>query len=194
MKKKTVILVHGFGDTSQKMAKLAKFLNQKNTPTFSIDLSPSDGSKTLEELAQQLQMYIEDNIKDNNEKIDLIGYSMGGLVCRYYLQKLGGINKTNHFISIASPNNGTYTAYFNRNIGIKQMRPKSDFLNSLNADSEKLRQIKFTIIWSPLDLMIVPATSSKMNEGNIIKTFIPTHPLMMQLNYCFKIIDSILQQ
>jgi triacylglycerol lipase len=40
------------------------------------------------------------------------------------------------------------------------MRPFSPFLNDLNHDIEQLQQVAFTSIWTPFDLMIVPAWSS----------------------------------
>jgi len=47
-----------------------------------------------------------------------------------------------------------------------EMRTSSTFLNSLNRDTESLTRVQYASIWTPLDLMIVPASSSQMPVGN----------------------------
>jgi 2',3'-cyclic-nucleotide 2'-phosphodiesterase (5'-nucleotidase family) len=42
---------------------------------------------------------------------DLIGYSMGGIVTRHYLQARNGDTRTRRYISLSAPQNGTLTAY-----------------------------------------------------------------------------------
>ena len=45
------------------------------------------------------------------------------------------------------------------------MRPKCQFVEDLNQDIAILDQINFTSIWTPLDAMIVPASSSHLPAG-----------------------------
>ena len=59
------------------------------------------------------------------------------------------------------------------------MRPGSDFLRDLNHDKAVLNQIRFTSIWTPLDLMILPPSSSHLGIGREIKLWIIAHPLMV---------------
>lgn len=141
-------------------------------------LQPSDGTETIDMLAGRLSRYIQENTQED-ERIDLIGFSMGGLICRYYLQRLDGLAKTDRFVTIATPHHGTMTAYFLPIAGVRQMRPKSAFLESLNADVHQLQQLVFVSYYSPLDLIILPATSSVVQTARNFKVFALLHPWMI---------------
>lgn len=68
-----------------------------------------DWRKPLDTLADRLNTYIETNIPAN-QKINLVGHSMGGLVARAYAQKYG-TNRINKIVTVGSPNMGTVKAY-----------------------------------------------------------------------------------
>ena len=55
----------------------------------------------------------------------------------------------------------------------------SYFINDLNSDVEMLKQLNFTSIWTPYDLMIVPAASSQLGIGKEITLPVLLHPLMV---------------
>ncbi|WLT39844.1 hypothetical protein NON20_10925 [Synechocystis sp. B12] len=60
---------------------------------------PNDGSASLAVLAEQVKQYIDGQFAPQ-QPVDLIGFSMGGLVTRYYLQRLGvwnGLGATSPF-------------------------------------------------------------------------------------------------
>jgi triacylglycerol esterase/lipase EstA (alpha/beta hydrolase family) len=104
---------------------------------------------------------------------------MGGLVSRYYIQRLGGIDRVQRFITISSPHKGTIVAYGTWLAGAVQMRPNSDFINDLNSDVEMLKQLNFTSIWTPYDLMILPAESSQLGIDKEVILPVILHPLML---------------
>ena len=137
-------MVHGLFDTANIFETMSSHFEMLGYQTYGIDLKPSFGIADLKELAQQLKAYIDNNFK-SQEKIILIGFSMGGLVTRYYLQRLDGITKVDKYISISAPNHGSFLAYLLPHLlpfkGIQQMRPDSDFLKDLNEDvQQKLKQ------------------------------------------------------
>lgn len=53
----------------------------------------------------------------NTKKVDLVGYSQGGMMPRYYTGFLGGAKKVNHLIGIAPSNHGTETTMAPRSSG-----------------------------------------------------------------------------
>jgi triacylglycerol esterase/lipase EstA (alpha/beta hydrolase family) len=59
------------------------------------------------------------------------------------------------------------------------MRPNSDFINDLNSDVEMLKQLNFTSIWTPYDLMILPAESSQIGIDKEVILPVILHPLML---------------
>jgi triacylglycerol lipase len=104
---------------------------------------------------------------------------MGGLICRYYVQLLGGRLRVDRLITISSPNHGTLLAFLNSRVGCKEMRPGSAFLQKLNHNCSALRDLNVTSFWTPLDLIILPAKSSRLTWGINRKIPVLAHPLMI---------------
>ena len=156
-------------------------------------LVPRNGDAGLDHLAGQLAAWIEANF-DAGESIDVVGFSMGGLVARYYIQRLGGIERVRRFITVSSPHKGTWTAFLRHNRGARQMRPGSDFLQDLNRDAATLSRIEFTTIWTPFDLMIVPADSSELGVGRSIRIHVAAHPLMVRDRRVLDLVHHLLSQ
>jgi triacylglycerol lipase len=168
------ILVPGFNDDESFLASLAGALNRQGIAAYSLSPQPSDGSLPLQALAEQLHRLIDERW-GAEQPLNFVAYSMGGLICRTYLQWLGGSARTRRLITLATPHRGTYGAYLFARPGCWQMRPGSAFLAALNADLTPLTQLRFTSIWTPLDLTIVPATSSVLPVGESLPIWSPFH-------------------
>jgi triacylglycerol lipase len=173
-----VVLIHGIDDTAAIFSKMVPYLHLQGWQVYSLDLKPNNGDVGLDQLAQQVAEYINHTF-DREQAIDLVGFSMGGIVGRYYVQRLGGYERIQRFVTIASPHYGTWTAYFRPNIGATQMRRSSAFLTDLNQDVEMLDRLNFTSIWTPLDLMIIPAASSEMPVGKNVQISVSGHAWMV---------------
>lgn len=173
-----VLLVHGIFDTGRVFDKMIPYLQQRGWMVYDLDLVPNNGHASLDELAQQVADYVDTTFSPK-QPLDLVGFSMGGIVSRYYVQRLGGINHVQRFITLAAPNNGTWVAWCHPGFGCIQMRPNSPFLQDLNRDAAMLEQINFTSIWTPYDLMIMPANSSQMPVGREVKVPVLTHAAML---------------
>lgn len=144
------------------------YLTQQGWSVYTVDLTPNNATRGLDQMAAQLAGYV-DELFAPEQPFDLVGLSMGGLVTRYYVQRLGGINRVQRFISISAPNQGTWLAYFWHRYACVQMRPGSPFLEDLNQDAQMLERINFTYLWTPWDFIIVPASYSQMPVGQEVK-------------------------
>lgn len=173
-----VLLIHGIDDTHAIFGQMILFLSNLGWDVHSLDLVPNSGAAGLERLAEQVARYIEQTFAAG-QAIDLVGFSMGGIVSRYYVQRLGGIDRVQRFVTIASPHLGTWAAYSRFNPGCGQMRPNSPFLMDLNQNIFMLNQINFTSIWTPFDLMIIPANSSHLPVGKSIQVPVGGHAWMV---------------
>ncbi len=173
-----VILIHGIWDTKTIFNKMSAHLTQLGWCVHSLNLTPNDGSLGLDSLAQQLADYISQTF-DPEQSIDIVGYSMGGIVSRYYVQRLGGINRVQRFITISSPHCGTLTAYSLPLPGYLDMRPNSGLLRDLYQDVTMLKRINFTSMWTPFDVMILPSNSSQMPVGKEVKLNVLLHRQMV---------------
>ncbi len=190
---KSILMVHGITDTGKVFEAIASNLEQKGYKTYTIDLIPNIGTGDLRDLAQQVKQYIDTQFFPE-EKIILLGFSMGGLVTRYYLQRLNGIKKVEQYISISAPNNGTNLSYTLPLKGILQMRPNSKFLQDLNEDiKETLGKIKCLIMWTPFDTMIIPANSSLLGIGKEVSFPVLIHKWMLTDKRVLEEIKNFLQ-
>lgn len=188
-----ILLVHGITDTSQKMRHISRYLHGLGWEVFDIDLVPNNGDTRLELLAQQVAILVDRTFAPH-QPIDLLGFSMGGLVARYYLQRLGGIDRVQRFITISTPHKGTIAAHFSMRPACIQMRPNSDFIRDLNSDVDRLNVLNFTSLWTPFDLIILPPSSSQLGIGAEMQIPALTHPLMVADPRTFQAISDALSQ
>jgi triacylglycerol lipase len=186
-----VLLVHGIDDTEAIFNQMTAQLRGHGWQVHCVNLIPNNVDVPLERLAEQVAHYIETNFA-RSQPVDLIGFSMGGLVSRYYVQRLGGIDRVERLITIASPHKGTWAAFLRSNPGARQMRPSSTFLRDLNSDAAVLDRIRFTSIWTPTDLMIVPSNSSVLPSGLSLRVSALAHPLMVRDTQVLRLVRQIL--
>ncbi|MEA5582089.1 triacylglycerol lipase [Nodularia harveyana UHCC-0300] len=189
----SVLLIHGIDDTGAVFNQMTSYLKQLGWSVYTLNLIPNNGAVSLDILAQQVANYVT-NTFPPEQPIDLIGFSMGGIVSRYYVQRLGGINRVQRFITISAPHHGTVTAYASQRPGCLQMRRNSQFIKDLNADATILDQLNFTSIWTPYDLMIVPAKSSQMPLGKEVLLPVMLHSWMLTDSRCLATVASALTE
>lgn len=179
LQRNPVLLVHGITDTETVFNPMAVYLRQLGWTVYTLNLVPNNGEAPLNVLAQQVADYVCATITPE-QPFDLVGFSMGGIVSRYDVQKLGGISRVQRFVTISSPHHGTVVAYASQHPGCVQMRPNSLFLQDLNRDVQMLEQLNFTSIWTPYDLMIIPTHSSKMPVGKELTIPVALHSWMLK--------------
>ena len=171
---------------------MARFLKKHGFSALAPDLTPSNGDLGLDQLATQVAAFVEAHVTPG-EQFDLVGFSMGGLVSRYYVQRLGGIERVRRLITLSTPHRGTLWALTSRNPGSRQMRPGSGFLNDLNQDATLLERVRFASIWTPLDLMIVPASSSRIGVGAEFTVSVALHAWMPKSRRSIELVVKLLQ-
>ena len=94
--------------------------------------NPSDGSTGANmRNAQQIAAWVDQILAETGaKKVDLVSHSMGGLSTRFYIKSLGGVNKVDDYVSLATPQHGS-TAQ----VG-EEAKPDSVLLELLNAGDE----------------------------------------------------------
>jgi triacylglycerol lipase len=153
-----VLLVHGIWDTGRNFRHLIQRLERAGHPAVhTVELRPNTGSAPLSALAEQVDAAASALLaKEGTTQLDLVGFSMGALVARYWLQRLGGNARTRRFVSISGPHQGTWTAWFMPLAGVRQMRPSSALLRDLARDERPFADVEVHVLWTPFDLMVFP--------------------------------------
>ncbi len=177
---KRVLLVHGIYNSGNYMRNMKRLLVSKGWEVYAISLRPNDASISFEAMARQLDTFVKASIPDG-AKFDLVGFSMGGLVCRYYVQKLHGYRRVRRLVTISTPNHGTLWAWLSGRAGVREMRPNSALLKELNSDAGTLTPLDYTSIYTPLDLTVLPPSSSRMAVARNVVSWVPLHALMVHM-------------
>ncbi len=105
-------------------------------------------------------------------KVDLVGFSQGAVVTRYYINKLGGAAKVDQWIGLASPSYGgvmyglvpladaapgLWDAYERvTSLAAIQQAQGSSFMRDLNAGGDTVPGVRYTTVGSRVDEMIQP--------------------------------------
>jgi len=173
-----VVLVHGIMETGSNFRMLRQRLQKRGFECLVPRLRPCDGRGGLEKLAAGLKSDIEEHF-GTDKPFSVVGFSMGGIVSRYYLQELGGAQRCRSLITISSPHNGSHTAWLYPTKGAVQMRPGSGFLGDLARSEDRLGKMPVLSYRTPLDLMVVPATSSHWERAQNLSFPVALHPLML---------------
>ncbi|HZX21419.1 MAG TPA: alpha/beta hydrolase, partial [Clostridia bacterium] len=139
--KKRIILVHGYYKNKKDMSALEKNLEELGNEVISVELP-----LTFEDITYATSVF-EETVTEvictlkENEKINLVGHSTGGIVIRLFLSNTKYINKIYRCVLIAVPNKGSKLAdmasrLFPRSVNVFKT------LKSLKCENVRKLQLK----------------------------------------------------
>lgn len=173
-----VVMVHGLFETGYSFRTMRNRLQERNARCFIARLKPSDARQGVDTLAAELKRQIDSEFGPD-ARISIVGFSMGGLVSRYYLQELGGAKRCDRLITISSPHQGSRLAHCLWGKGGRQMEPDSDFIKALEASEDKLGDMPVSSLRTPLDVIILPSTRSIWPRAENRSYVVTMHPMML---------------
>ncbi|MGJ8644652.1 MAG: esterase/lipase family protein [Luteolibacter sp.] len=173
-----VVMVHGIFEDGKAFKSLKSRFENHGIECYVPKLKPADGRGGLDKLAENLKQDIDKEFGEN-ESIAVVAFSMGGLVSRHYLQKLGGADRCDAFVTISTPHHGTKVAYAYPTKGAQQMRPGSPFLRDLVKTEDTLGEMPIVSYRTPLDLVILPTDSSVWERAVNLSHNVALHPMML---------------
>ncbi|MFI7488205.1 lipase family alpha/beta hydrolase [Micromonospora echinaurantiaca] len=118
-------------------------------------------------------------------RVDLVGHSEGGLVSRYFLKRLGGTGVVGRYVSLGSPQYGTYVANILKFLGLgscagivacQQMSIGSAFLADLNAGDDTPGAVRYTTVRTLQDELVRPVDNALLHDGStnvLIQSYCP---------------------
>ena len=159
------VLVPGIFGSPRTFHQLTSRLEFTGWRVLPITLTPNDGTVSLRQLASDLKQTIDQTISVQDE-VMLVGFSMGGMVSRSYVQEYEGWRRVRGVLTIASPNQGTEWSRLLHTPGVREMVPGSEFLNSINQIRlPQLQRVAHGAIYSSLDGVIVPPANGRLPSG-----------------------------
>ena len=173
-----MLLLHGFLTTPRVVSRLAARLRRWGYCGHTVELGGVFGrfnARPVEDVARVVAERVEQLVYDHRcERIDLVGHSEGGLIGRYYVQRLNGASRVGHLVTLGTPHRGTPWAYsgylFGRVVpSLQQMAPGSRLLRDLGDDSFP-RSVRLTSIYSESDPFCPPSSCRlEVREGAHLK-------------------------
>lgn len=173
-----VVLVHGILEDGTAFNSLRQRLETHGIQCHVPQLKPNDARDGIDQLAETLKDGIDAEFGPD-ARFAMVGFSMGGLVSRHYLQNLGGAERCDSFITVSSPHHGTKMAYTYPGKGARQMRPGSTFLRKLEETEHRLGDMPVVSYRTPMDLIILPTESSVWKRAENYSHPVILHPLML---------------
>ena len=185
-------MAHGLWDSPRVFDPLCSRLAEQRHPLLIPHLPHGLGQISLQCLAEQLMVEIETAF-GTDQAIDLLGFSMGGLIGRIWIQQMGGYRNTRRFISVGSPHHGSLVAQpWPRRFltGVAEMKLGSQLLQQLNTDLTPLTEVECCSFYSPADLMVVPGWRAVLPLGRRVRLPVWTHRQLIRSPVALKPLTS----
>ncbi|SCL37274.1 Lipase (class 2) [Micromonospora rhizosphaerae] len=136
---------------------------------------PDLGFGDIRESARALSSYVDQvRAATGAARVDLVTHSEGGLVSRWYVKFLGGADVVDRYISLGSPQQGTYVANILNFVGLgscagvvacQQMSIGSDLLTALNGGDDTPGAVRWTTVRTWQDELVRPVGNAALSDG-----------------------------
>ena len=161
-----IVLIHGIVDNHTIFALLRRHLVRRGfhrISTFSYSPLTLDVRRTAERLGDEIEKLCE---RSGAERIHLVGHSLGGLIARYYVQRLGGDAQVHTLVTLGTPHQGTHAARLLPWPLVKQLRPGSDLMAELDEPAPDCRT-RFVSFYSDVDQLMVPQRRARIAHPDL---------------------------
>jgi triacylglycerol lipase len=161
-----IILIHGVIDNRSIFTVLRRSLRGRGFGRlYALNYSPF--TDDIADVAARLRTLIEDVCEQTGyERVHIVGHSMGGLIARYYVQRLGGDAHVHTVVTLGSPHGGTVPARYSVWPVIRQMRTDGSIITELAEPAPGCRT-RFIAIWSDLDQLVLPQRNARIQHPDL---------------------------
>ncbi|MBX4174521.1 alpha/beta fold hydrolase [Streptomyces sp. WAC04189] len=196
-----VVLVHGtFGNRGYTWNTATPLLRRHGHRVFRLDYGQHGnpvifGLGDIKHSARQLADFVDEVLRRTGaQQVDLVGFSQGGMMPRYFLNALGGGPKVHNFVGIAPSNHGV-TAQGLMNLARQipgavelleqgavgevvpawpQLQHDHPFQRELAELGETTEGVRHTVIATRYDDVVTPYTSCALEEaeGRYVKNIV----------------------
>nr|WP_237283551.1 alpha/beta fold hydrolase [Streptomyces alfalfae] len=166
--KPPVLLLHGFIDNRSIFVLLRRALAQHGGRRVeSLNYSPL--TCDIPTAAALLGRHVEEICeRTGRSRIDVVGHSLGGLIARYYVQRLGGDARIRTLVTLGTPHGGTRVAPLaDAHPIVRQMRPGSTVIEELKEPAPDCRT-QFVSFWSDLDQIMAPLETACVDHPDLV--------------------------
>jgi pimeloyl-ACP methyl ester carboxylesterase len=171
-----ILLVHGMGDNRSIFTLLRRGLLRRGFGRVrTLNYSPLTAD--VRTAAALLALEVEQLVAETGyERVHVVGHSLGGLIARYYVTRLGGDQRVHTLVTLGTPHSGTYSAYALPSRLCRQLRPGSGLMREL-AEPVPGCRTRFLAYWSDLDQLVLPQAHARLEHPDLAAHNIEVHGL-----------------
>jgi pimeloyl-ACP methyl ester carboxylesterase len=161
-----VVLVPGFLAGDRTLWPLAQVLRGDGYRTYRSSIRLN--ARCTLEAAAQLERRLESISLRRGGPVQVVGHSLGGLIARYYVQRLGGDARVRRVVTLGTPHSGTRIApLMSAHPIVRQMRPDSEVIAELSLPAPNCRT-QYVAFWSEADQVMIPATTARIDHPDLL--------------------------
>ncbi len=161
-----IVLVHGMLDNRAVFTVLRRQLRRRGFDrVVTVNYSPltNDIRAAAVELGAEIEALVATT---GYERVHVVGHSLGGLIARYYVQRLGGDARVHTLVTLGTPHRGSELARLLPVRLGRQLSPGSSLYRELDARARGLRT-RFVAYWSDLDQVVVPHVHGRLDHPDL---------------------------
>ena len=161
-----ILLVHGLADNRSVFTVLRRSLRRRGFGrVHTVNYSPL--TRDVRAAARSLGRAVESLCEQTGyERVHVIAHSLGGVIARYYVQRLGGDARVHTLVTLGAPHAGTQSARLLPVRLCRQLRPGSDLLTELAGPAAGCRT-RFVAVWSDLDQVVYPKCNARIDHPDL---------------------------
>lgn len=161
-----ILLLHGLADNHSIFTLLRRGLLRRGfSRVFAMNYSvrTKDIRTAAAQLAEEIEAIVEET---GHERIHVVAHSLGGVIARYYVTRLGGDERVHTLATLGSPHGGTLLAHLLPTALTRQLRPGSALMQELNQPAPECRT-RVIAFWSDTDEAVVPAVNASLTQEGV---------------------------
>ncbi len=161
-----IVLIHGWVDNRSIFTLLRRALHRRGfgrVVTMNYNVLTHDVPRAAHRLGTLVDQLCQET---GYERVHVVGHSMGGLVARYYVQRLDGDQRIHTLATLGTPHQGTRAAHLFVGRALKSLRVGSAVVRELEEPAPQCRT-RFIAFWSDLDELVVPKSSARIDHPDL---------------------------
>jgi triacylglycerol lipase len=161
-----ILLVHGIMDNRSVFTVFRRTLRRRgfgSVHAMNYSLLTDDVRTAAHALGQHVERLLEQTGAD---RVHVVGHSLGGVIARYYVQRMGGSAHVDTLVTLGSPHTGTLAAHLMPTPLARQLRPGSALLEELTEPAPGC-PTRFLVVWSRMDQMVVPQRNARLEHPDL---------------------------
>ena len=161
-----IVLVHGIFDNRSIFTLMRRGLQRRGFgSTYALNYSAL--TEDIPAVAARLGSLIDQvRAETGHGRVHVIGHSLGGLIGRYLVQRLGGDDRVRTLVTLGTPHGGTLPAHIVPLEVARQMRVGGDLITEL-AEPARGCRTRFIAVWSDIDQLVIPRAHARLDHPDL---------------------------